>query len=58
MVIENLGSKRKIFWNFIIFWHRSDSVQVKENLIFSVTNFVYTLPYEMPNKLKLRILGD
>ena len=47
-----------IFWNFTIFWYRSDSSQVKRNLISTIANLVYELPYELPNDLRLRILGN
>ena len=47
-----------IFWNFIISQYRSDSPQVKRNLISSKTNLVYELPHKLPNSLRLRILGN
>ena len=43
-----------IFWNFIIFKYRSDSPQVKRNFILSIAK----LPHELPNDLRLRILGN
>ena len=30
-----------MFWNFTMLQYRSDLTQVKQNLIFSITNFVY-----------------
>ena len=42
-----------IFWNFTIFQQRSDSPQVKGNLISSIANSVYKLPHELPNDLKV-----
>ena len=41
-----------------IFRFRLDSPQVKQDLISGITNFVYELPYELPDKLKLRIFGN
>ena len=43
-----------IFWNFTILQYRSDSPQVKRNLISSIANLVYELPHELPNDLRLR----
>ena len=40
-----------IFWNFTIFWYRSNSPQVKRNLISSIGNLVYELPHELLNDL-------
>ena len=37
---------------------RSDSPQVKRNLIFSITNLEYELPNELPNDLILRMLEN
>ena len=34
------------------------SAQVKRNLISSTANFVYKLHHELPNDLRLRILGS
>ena len=47
-----------ILWNFTIFQYRSDSSQVKRNLISIVANFAYELPHELLNDLRLRILGN
>ena len=41
-----------IFWKFTIFPYRSDSPQVKQNLISSIANFVYVLTQELPNNLR------
>ena len=35
-----------------------DSPQVKRNLIISIANLVHQLPQELPNDLRLRILGN
>ena len=47
-----------IVWNFTIFQYRSDSPQVKQNLMSSIANFVYELLHELPNTLRLRILEN
>ena len=47
-----------ILWNFEIFYYRSDSPQVKQNLISGIANLVFELPHELPNNLRLRILGN
>ena len=36
----------------------SDSPQVKLDLTSNIIGFVYELPHELPNDLRLRILGD
>ena len=36
----------------------SESPQAKWYLISSITNLVHELPYELPNDLRLRILGN
>ena len=46
------------FWNFTIFQYRSDSPQVKGNLILSIANLLYELSHELPNNLRLRILRN
>ena len=43
-----------IFWHFLIIQLRSESPQVKRYLISSITNLVH----ELPNDLRLRILGN
>ena len=47
-----------IFWNLTMFQYRSDSVQVKQNVISSIAKVVYDLPHELPKELRLRILGN
>ena len=42
-----------IFWNFTVFWYRSDSPQVKRNVILSITNLAYQLLHELPNDSRL-----
>ena len=39
-----------------MFWYRADSLQVKRNLISSITNFEYKLPYELRIDLTLTML--
>ena len=45
-----------IFLNFTIFQYRTDSPQVKGNLISSIANLVYELPRELQNDVRLRKL--
>ena len=47
-----------IFWNFAIFYYKSDSPQIKGNLVSSIANLVYELPHELLHNLGLRILGN
>ena len=48
-----------IFRNFTTSWlQRSDSPQVKRNVISSIENLVYKLPHKFPNNLRLRTLGN
>ena len=47
-----------IFWNVAMFQYRSYQPQVKRNLISSISNLVYELPHELPNDLRLKILGN
>ena len=47
-----------IFWNFTMFQYRSDSAQVKRNVISSIKILVYELPHDLLNDLTLRILGN
>ena len=47
-----------IFCNFAVFKYRSDSPQVQENMISTITNLKYELSHELPNDLRLRILGN
>ena len=47
-----------IFWNFTMFQYKLEWPQVKRNVITSKGNLVYELPHELPNGLRLRILGN
>ena len=40
-----------------MFWYRADSLQVKRNLISSITNFEYKLSYELRIDLTLMKLS-
>ena len=42
-----------IFQNFTVFQYKSNSPQVKRDLIASITNFVYELPHKLPSHLRL-----
>ena len=41
-----------------MFYYRSDSLQVKRNVISSIANLVYELPHELPNDLRFKILRN
>ena len=47
-----------IFWQSTFFQYAFDSMQVKRELISSITYFVYELPYELSNDLRFRILEN
>ena len=47
-----------IFWNFSIFYHRPDQPQVKRKVVATTTSLVYGFSHELPNNLRLRILGN
>ena len=47
-----------IYWNFTVFQYRSDLPQVKRNLISGIANLVNEFPHELPNDLRLTILGN
>ena len=44
---ENFQTILSIFWNFTLVWYRSDSPQIKRNLIASMTNLVCQLPNDL-----------
>ena len=48
----------KISGDFFTFYHNFSSPQVKRNQIIITTKKVYELPHKLPNKLRLRILGN
>ena len=47
-----------IFWDFLMFYQIFFSPQVKRIVIISNKNVLYELPHELPNYLRLRILGN
>ena len=47
-----------IFGEFLILYQFFVSQQVKRNVIISNKFGIYELPQELPNDLKLRILGN
>ena len=46
------------FLPFTVFLCKVDLPQVKQNLKSSIANSAYELSYELPNNLKLKILGN
>ena len=46
-----------IFWDFFIFYQIFLSPQVKRIVIICNKDFIYDLPHELPNNLRLTILG-
>ena len=44
-------------WNFLMFVRLFLSLQVKQSVIISIKHGIYECPYELPNDLRLRILG-
>ena len=47
-----------IFWNFLMFYQIFLSLQVKQRASITYKHGRYELSHELPNKLKLRILGN
>ena len=47
-----------IFWDFLMFYQIFVSAQVKWIVIISNKHGIYELPHELPNDLRLRILGN
>ena len=43
-----------IFWLFTLFQYRFDSLQVKQDLISSIIEFIYEFSQELPSNLRLR----
>ena len=39
-------------------YYRPDEPQVKRNVTSSIANLVYKLPHELPNDLRLKMLGN
>ena len=46
-----------IFWDFLMFYQVFLSPQMKESVIISNKQRTCELPHELPNDLRLRILG-
>ena len=47
----------RLFSYYLIIWLRSESPQLKQCLISSMANLIHELLNELPNDLRLRILG-
>ena len=47
-----------IFWDLLMFYQIFLSPQVKQSVIISNKLGIYELPHELPNDLRLRILGN
>ena len=47
-----------IFWDIYILYQILFSPQVKRSVIISSKHGIYEFPYELPNDLRLRILGN
>ena len=44
-------------WQFTVFLLKLASPQVKGDLISNIPNSAYEMPHQLPNNLRLRILG-
>ena len=47
-----------IFWDFLMFDQTFLSPKVKQSMIISNKHGIYELSHELPNDLRLRILGN
>ena len=47
-----------IFWNFEISYCRSNSLQIKRNLLFIITKLAYELPHELLKYFRFRVLQN
>ena len=47
-----------IFWDFLMFYQILFSPQVKRCVIITYKHGIYEVPHELPNNLRLRILGN
>ena len=47
-----------MFWDFLMFYQILLSSQVKRSAVISNKHGIWELPYELPNNLKRRILGN
>ena len=55
---QNLTLESFEISSFAMFYYKSDHLQVKRNLIFSITNMVYELCHEQPNDWRLGIFRN
>ena len=46
------------FWDFLIIYQIFFSPHVKQSTIISNKHGMYQLPHELPNDLRLRVLGN
>ena len=47
-----------ILWDFLMFYQIFLSPQVKRYAIITYKHGIYKLPHELPNDLRLRVLGN
>ena len=47
-----------LFWDSLIFYQVFLSLQIKRCAIITYRHAIYELPHELPNDLRLRILGN
>ena len=47
-----------LFWDSLIFYQVFLSLQIKQFAIITYGHAIYELPHELPNDLRLRILGN
>ena len=47
-----------IFWDFLIIYEILFSLQAKDTVIIGNKHGIYELPHELPNDVRLRILGN
>ena len=61
---KNIEAKKQlattifIFWDFWMFYQIFFSSQVKRCAIITCKHGIYELPHELPNELRLEILGN
>ena len=48
----------KTFWDFLTFYQIFASPQVKQSVITSKTHGISELPHQLPNDLRLGLLGN
>ena len=47
-----------IFWDFLMFYQIFLQPQVKQSMIIGNKHGIYMLPHDLPNDLKLAIVGN